>query len=485
MPITGPPPAPTPVPSVPQFRPPTITVGGPSSTVFFGGGGLTPVDLVATPWDYPERRGAIGDGIHDDTQAILDTIAASPWTVLRKAGYRITAPITGPSNRLVTAPFGVATFKPDAGCVAALRPGSNWVVDGIAIDGVLTAGKTGLDLGMTGLTNIVKISNMQISNFLGVGARGIGVGDMITASLYDVAVDNCDSNIITQGAAGGPTNMLFVGCQFRSAIRKGVYIVNGYSLNFFKCLFEANFEEGFYLQNTGDNAAEIDCTKCWFEDNWRSAASGAARHAKYHFFCDGANGPSGTIRPRLRDCKFTEGVTGARAIHLTNALDYKIDNCKLSNEAGQILVDGTSYGEFVSWPESNGAFLSTVTANVADPLAAFSSKSTLLDGHGWIAAPALQNGWVNFGGATSNAQYMLDVSGWVHLRGTIKSGVVAPATLLFTLPAGYRPPFQIIVITISNDVAASISVGADGTVKTNAGVSNVYLSLDGVSFRVT
>ena len=44
------------------------------------------------------------------------------------------------------------------------------------------------------------------------------------------------------------------------------------------------------------------------------------------------------------------------------------------------------------------------------------------------SAPALQNGWVNYGGAYHNANYFKDSLGFVHLMGTIKSGVVTAGT---------------------------------------------------------
>lgn len=55
----------------------------------------------------------------------------------------------------------------------------------------------------------------------------------------------------------------------------------------------------------------------------------------------------------------------------------------------------------------------------------------------WTALP-LNNGWVNDAGNPS-AQYLLDATGSVYLRGRIKDGTSVNGTVFATLPAGYRP----------------------------------------------
>src|SRR4029077_4165593 len=131
----------------------------------------------------------------------------------------------------------------------------------------------------------------------------------------------------------------------------------GLGLRFTKPLFEANGEEGLYFRNVGGTAIEISIEGGWYETNWQSIASGTARHAKYQLHVDGSNGPAGTIRFAQTDCKFGEGPSEARAMHITNATGFKDNNSKVSNEPGQILVDGSSFGTFESWNGQNGPFL--------------------------------------------------------------------------------------------------------------------------------
>ncbi len=51
----------------------------------------------------------------------------------------------------------------------------------------------------------------------------------------------------------------------------------------------------------------------------------------------------------------------------------------------------------------------------------------------------LQNGWSNYGGGYATAQYYKDKEGVIHVKGLITGGTTAQGTVVFTLPAGYRP----------------------------------------------
>jgi sorbitol-specific phosphotransferase system component IIA len=56
----------------------------------------------------------------------------------------------------------------------------------------------------------------------------------------------------------------------------------------------------------------------------------------------------------------------------------------------------------------------------------------------WLT-PTLLNSWVNYGGTMQPAQYKR-IGDRVYIRGVVKSGTGSP---IFTLPAGYRPPYDI------------------------------------------
>lgn len=100
--------------------------------------------------------------------------------------------------------------------------------------------------------------------------------------------------------------------------------------------------------------------------------------------------------------------------------------------------------------------------------------------------PTLQNGWVNYQNPVTNfpgAGYYKDSLGNVHVRGLIKSGTTSSNTLLFTLPAGYRPAYDLHIPIVSNSAAAGLIVKQDGIVQVLYGVSSNWVDLSSITFR--
>ena len=100
-------------------------------------------------------------------------------------------------------------------------------------------------------------------------------------------------------------------------------------------------------------------------------------------------------------------------------------------------------------------------------------------------APTLLNSWVNYGGNFTPASYWKDANGVVHLTGLIRNGTVAKDTVLFTLPAGYRP-FNQEILTVQNGDNAfrRIDILANGNVILGATTfTNGWLSLANLSFK--
>lgn len=103
----------------------------------------------------------------------------------------------------------------------------------------------------------------------------------------------------------------------------------------------------------------------------------------------------------------------------------------------------------------------------------------------WTNATLL-NSWVAFGTPFDDlAGFYKDPLGRVHLRGVIKSGAIVNGTVLFTLPAGYRPTGQkVFGVSHHAGTSARLDVTTTGNVQLGQAASgNAYLSLDGVSFR--
>lgn len=100
-------------------------------------------------------------------------------------------------------------------------------------------------------------------------------------------------------------------------------------------------------------------------------------------------------------------------------------------------------------------------------------------------APTLLNSWTNFGAPFATAGYRKDGAGTVRVKGLIHSGTVTAGTVLFTLPAGYRPAeTRLFVTTTSNGTTeqyGALRVDSAGNVTIQVGFSG-FFSLDSVSF---
>lgn len=97
-------------------------------------------------------------------------------------------------------------------------------------------------------------------------------------------------------------------------------------------------------------------------------------------------------------------------------------------------------------------------------------------------APNLNAPWTNYGDAFANAAYRKD-GNRVQLRGLVKAG--ASGSVIFTLPAGFRPPAQqIYVASCGAATPARVDIRSNGEVIVSQAPSGTFgeLSLDGVAF---
>lgn len=100
---------------------------------------------------------------------------------------------------------------------------------------------------------------------------------------------------------------------------------------------------------------------------------------------------------------------------------------------------------------------------------------------GWIA-PVLQGTWVNSGAPDASAGYRL-LNEFVKVQGTVKSGAVAGGTVIFILPAGYRPLSRLRFTSLANGVVFTIFVLSTGEVELGGTVaSTASVNLDPIIF---
>jgi hypothetical protein len=99
--------------------------------------------------------------------------------------------------------------------------------------------------------------------------------------------------------------------------------------------------------------------------------------------------------------------------------------------------------------------------------------------------------WGYAWGQWPNPAYFKDSSGVVHLRGAVKcNGTCGSSSLMFRLPAGYRPAVNAVVPALSSSdqygagVFQRINVESSGWVSRAPNMGGTaWVSLDGISFR--
>lgn len=94
----------------------------------------------------------------------------------------------------------------------------------------------------------------------------------------------------------------------------------------------------------------------------------------------------------------------------------------------------------------------------------------------WTAA-TMVNSWVDFGAPYGTVAYYKDTTGVVRMKGCAKSGT---ASLVTTLPAGYRPASTIRFATVINGVFGYVQIDSSGNVTSS---SNNPVFFDVVQFR--
>lgn len=167
----------------------------------------------------------------------------------------------------------------------------------------------------------------------------------------------------------------------------------------------------------------------------------------------------------------------------TQTLQQALDAISSSIPSGDYAVVTYSGGV----PTSGRALLASDIPNIAKSqvtnlvtdLAGKASKNQ----PSWNA-PALQNSWANYGGTEATVGYRLDGVGNVRIKGMIRNGTTTIGTVIFNLPAGYRPLEDLQIATGSSNgsyVAACLKIKSNGDVCIES-AANTWLTLSGLSF---
>lgn len=97
-------------------------------------------------------------------------------------------------------------------------------------------------------------------------------------------------------------------------------------------------------------------------------------------------------------------------------------------------------------------------------------------------APTLLSGWADYGGDYGPAGYFRDKEGIVHLRGVVTGSL---GTVIFVLPVGYRPAYTEIHVVHTEIGIGICDIRANGQVAAEYTGSDMWFSLDGISFKAT
>lgn len=142
---------------------------------------------------------------------------------------------------------------------------------------------------------------------------------------------------------------------------------------------------------------------------------------------------------------------------------------------------------FTRWSWVSGTFtkMTALVLNGGTQLSVRQRNSSLA---GW-QTPALGANWSNIASGNSTAAYRKDPNtGMVKLKGNVKSTAASPdATVIFSLPAGFRPlqnqNFVVYAYGSATSFAGVVQVAqANGAITVALGATNTCVSLDGISF---
>ena len=153
------------------------------------------------------------------------------------------------------------------------------------------------------------------------------------------------------------------------------------------------------------------------------------------------------------------------------------------------LNGGTPYSadafiEAVEWRITKGLWECTwLLSPVFVPGPVTGTLSTTSDWKDVATGIGFLNGWHNLGGVNGPVEYRKEGE-WVYLRGLAAGGTVGTSgSTMFTLPVGYRPPYNTFQPVMSSGTLGEVGIQTDGDVPAISG-SSVYFDLSAIRFRV-
>jgi hypothetical protein len=351
---------------------------------------------------------------------------------------------------------------------------------------------------------IVMLSNGNVGiNAPDPGTYRLAIRQAASASGRGLRVLSADSATTVQLWAGtggsvldaeGATNLhLRTGGQDRLFVDKGGNVGIGTSSPTDK-LHVAGFTraEGLWIQRASDgvNAGTLNLGREAAADNFWHITQRSGDQDKLMIFRRDPGPPAGYKGPYLAIT--TEGKVGIGTATPTGVLH--VVNSTSKTGAGALVVENKNAAGFTHFDYPDGKNYIRGTTILADdgtrvgigtssPVATLHVIGTSILGQEDWRTPGFQNNWKNYGSGYNPAGFMIDSMGFVHLRGLVKDGAIGDGIPIFTLPAGYTPPFrQLHVVQTNQANAGRVDILADGRICVIVGNAS-WLSLDGITFR--
>jgi hypothetical protein len=170
--------------------------------------------------------------------------------------------------------------------------------------------------------------------------------------------------------------------------------------------------------------------------------------------------------------------TGTGSSHTSSSITL----ATTSSPTPSARIDSNGFVHFLAYADpSNGTVASTINTDYVELVVTADTgldKRYAMNAQDPWTTATLQNAWTNSSGT---AAYYKDDFSTVTLRGYITGGTKTSGTILFTLPAGYRPIQDAYVAAL----ATSGSVGSAAVLlKIEASTGAVKLATDGTSISV-
>lgn len=131
------------------------------------------------------------------------------------------------------------------------------------------------------------------------------------------------------------------------------------------------------------------------------------------------------------------------------------------------------------------------TSEVGDQFIRYHTLANFADqlndpGYDVSGAGLFQNGWSNFGSGFHGVAFYKNKQGMVFIRGFCKGGSAGAGTVLFNMPAGYRPTAAVAFTCMcAGEVVQRVHVESNGNVTLGSTCPNVgWLNLSGINFSL-